>query len=79
MQTNRPGSSSQAEGNILQEHDESEAGDAKESSTEDLWPMRGEIIYRHFEEPRLKLQDPDNEILDPIEVRRCDEADSYEY
>ena len=37
--------------------------------------MSGKIIYRHHEEPRLKLYDPSHETFaDPLEIRRRNET-----
>ena len=44
----------------LQVGDEIEEGDTKGSTTEDLWSMSRELKYRHHEEVRLKLHDPEN-------------------
>ena len=58
--------------NLEREHDvEIEEGDRKGSNTEDSWSMSGEFIYRHHEEHRLKLYDPDNETF-PIPLKYVD-------
>ena len=67
--------SSIAEGRFEQQHDvETEEGDKKGSNKEDSWSMSGEF-FRHHEEFRLKLYDPDNETFS-IPIRQCNETTS---
>ena len=56
----------------MQEDDsEIEDGDQQECSTKDSWPLSGDLIYRHREEPRLKLYGPVNETF-PIPFKYVD-------
>ena len=56
----------------MQEDDsEIEDGDQQECSTKDSWPLSGDFIYRHREEPRLKLYGPDDETF-PIPCNYVD-------
>ena len=65
----RPRPSSTAQGNPEREDDvDIEEDDQKGSKTEDSWSTRDNLFYRHHEELRLELYDPDNEPF-PIHLK----------
>ena len=48
----------------------------KGSKTEYSWSKNGEFLYRHHEEPRLKLYDPDNETF-PIPLKYVEDLSEH--